>query len=93
MKRGQFCRKFLSSAASNLVSFFFTFLFRVLLHKGKKKGTRRKILRAKKKPCLDDRRDKNPKPLDKDRDTICRVLKSNPQGPAVSRRTNKLLVF
>mgnify|MGYP004348136961 CR=1 FL=1 len=49
--------------------------------------------RAKKKPCLDDRRDKNPKPLDKDRDTICRVLKSNPQGPAVSRRTNKLLVF
>ena len=60
---------------------------------GKKKGTRRKIPRAKKKPCLDDRRDKNPKPLDKDRDTICRVLKSNPQGPAVRRRTNKLLVF
>ena len=92
MKRGQFCRKFLSSAASNLVSFFFTFLFRVLLH-GEKKGTRRKIPRAKKKPCLDDRRDINPKPLDKDRDTIGRVLKSNPQGPAVSRRTNKLLVF
>ena len=43
MKRGQFCRKFLSSAASNLVSFFFTFLFRVLHAGDGEMGTRRKI--------------------------------------------------
>ena len=44
--------------------------------------------RVKKKPCLETKTRLSIKI-----EIQCRVLKSNPQGPAVSRRTNKLLVF